>query len=147
MPISQDEEKHRRLKTIMSDRPDLINSELGGMAVSGTTQCFKALYLQRMFSPSDAAILTFEQDFFVSVDPMAGGEKSDFAVVSFAVHRGVYQVRFIRCQCLLLARLQNAFFFDMHHAICMAILHRDPTPGFIGVDSRRLIQASVFTSH
>lgn len=75
------------------------------MAVSGTTQCFKALYLQRMFSPSDAAILTFEQDFFVSVDPMAGGEKSDFAVVSFAVHRGVYQVRFIQVRLLLLPRV------------------------------------------
>ena len=96
MCVPQDEEKHRQLKTIMSDRPDLINSELGGMAVSGTTQCFKALYLQRMFSPADAAVLTFEQDFFVSVDPMAGGEKSDFAVVSFAIHRGVYQVRFIQ---------------------------------------------------
>ena len=97
IPRWQDEEKHRRLKTIISYRPDLINSELGGMSVSGTTQCFKTAYLQRMFSPTDSCCLTFGQDFFVSVDPMAGGEKSDFAVVAFAIHRGVYQVRFVYC--------------------------------------------------
>lgn len=107
IPRWQDGEKHRRLKTIMSDRPDLINSELGGIAAAGTEQCFKTVYLDRMFAPGTTVDVVTGQDFFVSVDPMAGGERSDFAVVSFAIRRGVYQVRLTqrarggagRCRC------------------------------------------------
>ena len=93
--LEQDEEKHRRLKTIMSDRPDLINSELGGMAVAGTDQCFKQAYLKRMFADMMPLNVEYSHPFYVSVDPAAGGEKSDFAVISFWIHRGVYQARFI----------------------------------------------------
>lgn len=92
--LEQDEEKHRRLKTIMSDRPDLINSELGGMAVAGTDQCFKQAYLKRMFADMIPLNVDYSHPFYVSVDPAAGGEKSDFAVISFWIHRGVYQASF-----------------------------------------------------
>lgn len=58
IPRWQDEEKHRRLKTIMSDRPDLINSELGGMAVAGTDQCFKQVRLSVAYTAGVGIILT-----------------------------------------------------------------------------------------
>ena len=58
IPRWQDEEKHRRLKTIMSDRPDLINSELGGMAVAGTDQCFKQVRLSVAYTAVVSIILT-----------------------------------------------------------------------------------------
>ena len=98
--LEQDEEKHRRLKTIMSDRPDLINSELGGMAVAGTDQCFKQAYLKRMFADMMPLNVDYSHPFYVSVDPAAGGEKSDFAVISFWIHRGVYQASFYCFFCM-----------------------------------------------
>ena len=81
----------------MSDRPDLINSELGGMSVAGTDQCFKQAYLKRMFAELAPLPVDYSHPFFVSVDPAAGGEKSDFAVISFWIHRGVYQVMCFFC--------------------------------------------------
>ena len=83
----------------MSDRPDLINSELGGMSVAGTDQCFKQAYLKRMFAEMAPLPVDYSHPFFVSVDPAAGGEKSDFAVISFWIHRGVYQVFFATFLC------------------------------------------------
>jgi hypothetical protein len=52
IPRWHSDEKHRRLKTIMSDRPDLIDSEMGGMAFSSIDQCFRASDLTRMFNES-----------------------------------------------------------------------------------------------
>lgn len=52
IPRWHSDEKHRRLKTIMSDRPDLIDSEMGGMAFSSIDQCFRATDLTRMFKES-----------------------------------------------------------------------------------------------
>lgn len=46
-----------------------------------------------MFAEHNLLGIEFETRFFVAVDPAAGGEKSDFAVVSFLVYRGIYQVR------------------------------------------------------
>ena len=45
-----------------------------------------------MFAEHNLLGIEFETRFFVAVDPAAGGEKSDFAVVSFLVYRGIYQV-------------------------------------------------------
>lgn len=92
IPRWQDQDKHRRLKTIMSDRPDLIESELGGVAFSSCDQCFRQVDLKRMFESSIRLDIQWGVRFFVTIDPTAGGEHSDFAVVSFIYEHGVYQV-------------------------------------------------------
>ena len=93
----QDADKHRRLKIIMSDRPDLINSEMGGVAFSSIDQCFKQNDLKRMFNVTIQISISSGTPFFVTVDPAAGGENSDFAVVSFTVAHGLYKVPFVKC--------------------------------------------------
>ena len=92
IPRWQDSEKHRKLKTIMSDRADLINSELGGIAVGNNDQCFRLVDLKRMFENVIHMDVESGVPFFVTIDPCAGGEHSDFAMVSFVVSHGVYQV-------------------------------------------------------
>lgn len=92
IPRWQDGDKHRRLKTIMSDRPDLIVSEMGGVAFSSVNQCFRYCDLKRMFESSIPMRIEWNTLFFVCVDPCAGGEHSDFAVVSFVYLFGSYQV-------------------------------------------------------
>jgi len=92
IPRWQDADKHRRLKLIMSDRPDLINSEMGGVAFSSIDQCFKPALLKKMFDEQIPLTIDFNTRFFVTVDPAAGGQNSDFALVSFTVCSGVYKV-------------------------------------------------------
>tara|TARA_B100001142_G_C14324097_1_gene651608 strand:+ start:1535 stop:2419 length:885 start_codon:yes stop_codon:yes gene_type:complete len=92
IPRWQDSDKHRRLKTIMSDRPDLINSELGGIAVGNNDQCFKVPDLKRMFENSIFIQIPLSASFFCTIDPCAGGEHSDFALVSFIICNGAFHV-------------------------------------------------------
>lgn len=77
----------------MSDRPDLIVSEMGGVAFSSVDQCFRYCDLKRMFESKVQMHIECNTPFFVCVDPCAGGEHSDFAVVSFVYMYGAYQVR------------------------------------------------------
>ena len=41
VPAWQSSEKHIRLKKVMEDRPDLIASELSGLAFDSLQQCFR----------------------------------------------------------------------------------------------------------
>jgi len=92
IPRWQDADKHRRLKIIMSDRPDLINSEMGGVAFNSVDQCFKQSLLKQMFNEPIPLRIDFNTRFFVTVDPAAGGEHSDFAMVSFSYSHGIFKV-------------------------------------------------------
>ena len=92
IPRWQDSDKHRRLKTIMSDRPDLIESEMGGVAFSSCDQCFRQVDLKRMFEEDSVMLIPWGTPFFVTIDPAAGGEHSDFAIISFVYNSGIYQV-------------------------------------------------------
>ena len=92
IPRWQDGDKHRRLKTIMSDRPDLINSELGGVAIGNQDQCFRAVDLKRAFDEAVPMEIKMTTPFFVTIDPCAGGEHSDFALVTTVISHGVFQV-------------------------------------------------------
>lgn len=92
IPRWQDSDKHRRLKVIMSDRTDLIDSELGGIAIGNNNQCFRAVDIKRMFETTMVMTTTMNMPFFICVDPAAGGENSDFALVSFVVVSGVYRI-------------------------------------------------------
>jgi len=93
----QDADKHRRLKIIMSDRPDLINSEMGGVAFNSIDACFKQADLKRMFNFKIQLFISTGTTFFVTVDPAAGGEHSDFAIVSFTMLHGIYKVFIFFC--------------------------------------------------
>lgn len=94
-PRWQSTERHRRLKKIMEDRPDLIQSELAGLAFDSLQQAFAAADIERMFSqqPPDEK---FGQTIFVVIDPAAGGPQSDYALVSFTRDRGIITV----CVCM-----------------------------------------------
>ena len=107
VPRWQSSERHRKLKvsylnkltqlqiimlthykqTIMQDRPDLIESELSGLAFDSLQQCFRPGDIDAMFE-IEALIPPLSDDIFVIIDPAAGGPQSDFALLSLQRHRG-----------------------------------------------------------
>ena len=92
VPMWQSEERHRKLKIMMQDRPDLIQSELAGLAFDSLEQVFRksdikiALELQPLNIVSDCTV-------FIVIDPAAGGPHSDYAIVSMLRGRGNVTVR------------------------------------------------------
>ena len=44
VPSWQSSDKHVRLKKVMEDRPDLIASELSGLAFDSLQQCFRLVH-------------------------------------------------------------------------------------------------------
>jgi len=115
-PRWQSSERHRRLKTIMQDRPgalplslcrrtpaahrnapgaDLIQSELAGLAFDSLQQAFAAADIERMFA-QDPLEEIFGQPVYMVIDPAAGGPQSDYAIVSFTRDRGLVTVRTLK---------------------------------------------------
>ena len=92
VPMWQSEERHRKLKIMMQDRPDLIQSELAGLAFDSLQQVFRksdiaiAMELQPLTIPDNPYV-------FIVIDPAAGGPQSDYAVVSIMRDRGNVTVR------------------------------------------------------
>ena len=66
---------------------------MGGVAFNSVDQCFKQSLLKQMFNESIPLRIEFNTRFFVTVDPAAGGEHSDFAMVSFSYCHGICKVR------------------------------------------------------
>lgn len=70
VPSWQSGEKHRRLKTIMQDRPDLIQSELSGLAFEALQQAFRAVDVDNAFELQAPTIVMYQVrtywDFFVA---------------------------------------------------------------------------------
>ena len=64
----------------MQDRPDLIQSELAGLAFDSLQQAFAAADIERMFS-QECPEQCFGQPIFTVVDPAAGGPQSEYAVL------------------------------------------------------------------
>jgi len=101
VPMWQSEERHRKLKIMMQDRPDLIQSELAGLAFDS---------LQQVFRKSDIAIamaltplpMPDHPYVFIVIDPAAGGPQSDYAIVSIVRERGNVTVRYFRLSCVFL---------------------------------------------
>jgi hypothetical protein len=94
VPMWQSEERHRKLKIMMQDRPDLIQSELAGLAFDSLQQVFRkcdiqiAMALPPLAMPDNPLV-------FIVIDPAAGGPQSDYAIVSMIRHRGSVMVRYI----------------------------------------------------
>jgi len=100
IPAWHTEDKHDRLKIIMSERPDLINSEMSGVAFSSVDQAFRQCDLKRMFSSCPPIELPVNPQLMVCIDPCAGGQFSDFALVSLVYENGIFQVlRLMRTRC------------------------------------------------
>jgi len=76
----------------MQDRPDLIQSELAGLAFDSLQQVFRKQDILMMFE-TDPLPLMVGQPIWIVIDPAAGGPQSDYAVVSVCRVKGCVVVR------------------------------------------------------
>jgi hypothetical protein len=75
----------------MQDRPDLIESELSGLAFDSLQQVFKAEHIEVMFKqPIPPPVIN--EDVHIFIDPAAGGPYSDYAVLSVTRQKGMITV-------------------------------------------------------
>ena len=74
------------------DRPDLIQSELAGLAFDSLQQVFRKVDIEFAFNMAPLPMET-DQTVWIVVDPAAGGPSSDFAVLSMCRSRGSVTVR------------------------------------------------------
>ena len=72
VPQWQSSERHERLRAVMADRPDLIQSELSGLAFDGLQQCFRTSDIDALMSSIPPKI-PWRQPLFMTIDPAAGG--------------------------------------------------------------------------
>lgn len=93
VPRWQSSERHLRLKTIMQDRPDLIESELSGMAFESIQQVFRPADVDAMLYNIVPDMDETNERIFIVIDPAAGGPRSDYAIFSFVRKRGRVTVR------------------------------------------------------
>jgi hypothetical protein len=92
VPRWQSSDRHVKLKTIMQDRPDLIESELSGLAFDSNQQLFKTAHLDIMFTQKPPE-LVLNEAIYLFIDPAAGGPQSDYAVLSVTRQKGMLTVR------------------------------------------------------
>ena len=81
---------------MMQDRPDLIQSELAGLAFDSLQQVFRKIDIEFAFSTPPLPT-EMDQTVWIVVDPAAGGPSSDFAVLSMSRSRGCVTVRALVC--------------------------------------------------
>ena len=72
VPQWQSAERHRKLKVMMQDRPDLIKSELAGLAFDSLQQVFRKVDIAEMFA-AEPLPLVQDQTVFLVIDPAAAG--------------------------------------------------------------------------
>ena len=76
----------------MQDRPDLIQSELSGLAFDSLQTVFRSSDIDIMFQ-QEPPLPTLNADVYVFIDPAAGGPQSDYALLSFQRQKGLITVR------------------------------------------------------
>ena len=91
VPRWQSADRHVKLRTVMADRPDLIESELAGLAFDSLQQVFKASLLDGMFA-RPPVLGGLNEPIHVVIDPAAGGPSSDYAVLSIVRVQGIVTV-------------------------------------------------------
>ena len=92
VPRWQSADRHMKLKIIMQDRPDLIESELSGLAFDSLQQVFKPELLEIMIN-QPCPVGPVNEDIHIFIDPAAGGPYSDYAVLSVTRLKGLITVR------------------------------------------------------
>lgn len=75
----------------LQDRPDLIISELSGLAFDSLQQAFRPDDLDVMFNQEPPEPRNSEA-IYIAIDPAAGGPSSDYALVSMTRHKGIVTV-------------------------------------------------------
>lgn len=75
----------------MQDRPDLIQSELSGLAFDSLQCVFRPADIEIMYSqdPPDPVL---NADIYLFIDPAAGGPQSDYAILTFQRQKGIVTV-------------------------------------------------------
>jgi hypothetical protein len=91
VPRWQSSQKHEKMKLVMQDRPDLIQSELAGVAFDSLQQAFRAEDIESMFITKPFPPQTMEK-IFIFIDPAAGGPQSDYCIMSVTISRGISTV-------------------------------------------------------
>jgi hypothetical protein len=104
VPRWQSGDRHMKLKTVMQDRPDLIESELSGLAFDSLQQVFRSPDLDIMFTQR-APTLSMNEAIHLFIDPAAGGPGSDYAVLSVCRQKGLITVNQRRLHLLQLPAL------------------------------------------
>lgn len=77
--------------SLSQDRPDLIESELSGLAFDSNQQIFKPAHIDIMFQQAPPAPVLNEA-VYIFIDPAAGGPQSDYAVLSVTRQKGMLTV-------------------------------------------------------
>ena len=96
VPRWQSSDRHVKLKTIMQDRPDLIESELSGLAFDSNQQIFKTAHIEIMFAQTPP-VPVLNEAVYLFIDPAAGGPQSDYAILSVTRQKGMLTVSFANC--------------------------------------------------
>jgi len=107
VPQWQSSTRHERLKAVMADRPDLIQSELAGLAFDSLQQCFRTSDIEAVMT-SKIPELEWKQNIFIVIDPAAGGPQSDFALLSFFRQKGIICVSHDRIYSILIVRSKSS---------------------------------------
>ena len=92
VPRWQSGDRHVKLKTVMQDRPDLIESELSGLAFDSLQQVFKSVDMEIMFSQTPPPWITNDV-IHLFIDPAAEGPGSDYAILSVSRQKGLITVK------------------------------------------------------
>ena len=91
VPRWQSSERHRRLKTVMQDRPDLIQSELSGLAFDSLQTVFRTADID-IFMSQACPDPVLNDVVYMVIDPAAGGPSSDYALITFQRCKGLITV-------------------------------------------------------
>jgi len=81
----------------MQDRPDLIQSELAGLAFDSLQQVFRKIDIAYMFDTPPLPGIR-DQMIWTVIDPAAGGPQSDYGIVSICRQKGCITVRYAKIQ-------------------------------------------------
>jgi hypothetical protein len=91
VPRWQSSQKHEKMKLVMQDRPDLIQSELAGVAFDSLQQAFRAEDVDEMFKIKAFEAVHMEK-IYIFIDPAAGGPQSDYCIMTMTRIQGVATV-------------------------------------------------------
>jgi hypothetical protein len=129
VPQWQSSIRHERLKVVMADRPDLIQSELAGLAFDALQQCFRTADIDSLMN-SEPQQFAWRQTIHIVIDPAAGGPHSDFAIVSFVKHKGIITVS-LHCFEGLSSRASRALFLGSNVLYLDVMLKVVQTKGLV----------------
>lgn len=134
VPRWQSSSRHERLKTIMSDRPDLIQSELAGLAFDALQQCFRAADIEVLthshsdahtYRPNAAAAMTGDHEHVAARDSVESGRLCSRR----SSGRGTTEVCILLCVCMCMCA-----YVSRMHARARARMH--PRIRFLSDDIR-----------